>query len=150
MISLRKLIMRPGSPDRAMEQAYYESEGALARIAHVNRLSRDIMDVKYYTLDMAGQVTGQLRIFSRKGIVKLVNFDAGGNEFSVSLENIEITPDPDKFYIQLTLHCNGIGVPTIFMTGFGADTIDLRIVNTTGAGNEWGDVYFNYDIIKTE
>jgi hypothetical protein len=36
------------------------------------------------------------------------------------------------------------------MTGFGADTIDLRIVNTTGAGNEWGDVYFNYDIIKTE
>lgn len=142
--------MRPGSPDRAMEQAYYESEGALARIAHVNRLSKDIMDVKYYTLDMATQSSGQLRFFSKKGIVKLVNFDASSNELSVSLENDEIRADPEKFYIQLTLHSTGIAVPTIFMTGFGSDTIDVRIVNTTGQGNEWGNVYFNYSIIKIE
>ncbi len=142
--------MRPGSPDRAMEQAYYESEGALARIAHVNRLSKDIMDVKYYTLDMAAGTTGQLRFFSRKGIVNLTNFDETSTEFSVSLENIEITAAVDKFYVQLSLHSNGIAVPTIFMIGFGADTIDLKIVNTTGQGNEWGDIYFYYDIIKIE
>ena len=143
--------MRPGSPDRAMEQAYYESEGALARIAHVNRLSRDIMDVKYYTLDMGASATGQFRIFSRKGIVTLTNFDASSNELSVSLENIEITPNIDKFYVQLTVHYAGTGIPTIFMVGFGSDTIDLKIANTTGQGNEWGgDVYFYYDIIKIE
>lgn len=142
--------MRPGSPDRAMEQAYYESEGALARIAHVNRLSRDIMDVKYYTLDMEAGQEGQLRIFSKKGIVKLTNFDPDVNEFTVSLENIEITDDVDKFYVQLSLNCNGVAVPVIFMTGFGTNTINLRIMNTTNQGNEWGDVYFYYDILKLE
>jgi len=143
--------MRPGSPDRAMEQAYYESEGALARIAHVNRLSRDIMDVKYYELDMQAGSTGQLRFFSRKGIVNLTNFDQTATEFQVSLENIEVSnPSVDKFYVQLSLHSNGIAIPTIFVTGFGSDTIDLKIVNTTGQGSEWGDVYFYYDIIKIE
>ena len=61
--------MNPNSPDRALQQAYSEAEGALARIAHVNRLSRDIMDVKYYTLDMGASATGQLRFFSKEGIV---------------------------------------------------------------------------------
>ena len=141
--------MRPGSPDKAMEQAYYESEGALARIAHVNRLSRDINDIKYYDLDMQAGNFGLLRILSKKGIVELNNFDGTAADFSVSLQNPEITQEREKFYLQLTVYATGNAVPVIVGTGFAPDTLNLRIVDVNNTGN-WGLVYFYYDIVKLD
>ncbi|NDH55755.1 MAG: hypothetical protein EBY06_03585, partial [Burkholderiaceae bacterium] len=77
--------MNPASPDRAIQQAFHEAEGALARIAHVNRLSRDIMDVKFYELDLDNTTT--LRISSKKGIVELVNADPLVTTISIGLQN---------------------------------------------------------------
>jgi hypothetical protein len=142
--------MRPGSPDRALEQAYSESESALARIAHVNRLSRDINDIKFYELDMQAGDFGLLRIFSKKGIVDLVNFDSAATDFSITLQNSEITQDREKFYLQLTAYVTGSSVPVIFGTGFASDTLTLKIADVSGVTPDWGLVYFYYDIVKLD
>jgi hypothetical protein len=149
MISLKRLIMNPKSPDRALKQAYSEAEGALARIAHVNRLSRDIMDIKHYELDMNGGTSETLRIFSKKGIVDVINFDANSDTFTISLQNPEITPDKDKFYIQLTAYTSGTAVPTIFGIGAATDIFNLRIVDTA-ATQDWGNLYFYYELVKID
>ena len=141
--------MRPGSPDRAMEQAQYESEGALARIAHVNRLSRDINDIKYYEADLQGGTTATVRIFSKKGIVDVVNFDGAATEFFIALQNAEITPDREKFYVQLTAYTTGTALPVIVGIGFASDTFNLRIKDIDATSN-WGDLYFYYDMIKID
>ena len=149
MISLKKLIMRPGSPDRAMEQAYYESEGALARIAHVNRLSRDINDIKHYELDMETGNSALLRIFSKKGIVDLINVDDASDELFITLQNSEITQEREKFYLQLTAYTTGSAVPVIFGIGGATDTLNLKIVDVKAA-QDWGLLYFYYDIVKLD
>jgi hypothetical protein len=149
MISLKKLIMRPGSPDKAMEQAYYISDGALARIAHVNRLSRDINDIKFYELDMETGNSALLRIFSKKGIVDLINVDDASDELFITLQNSEITQEREKFYLQLTVYVTGSATPIIFGTGFGSDTLSLKIVDVKDA-QDWGLVYFYYDIVKLD
>ncbi len=141
--------MNPKSPDRALKQAYSEAEGALARIAHVNRLSRDIMDIKHYELDMNGGTSETLRIFSKKGIVDVINFDANSDTFTISLQNPEITPDKDKFYIQLTAYTSGTAVPTIFGIGAATDIFNLRIVDTA-ATQDWGNLYFYYELVKID
>jgi hypothetical protein len=149
MISLKKLIMRPGSPDKAMEQAYYISEGALARIAHVNRLSRDINDIKHYELDMQTGNSALLRIFSKKGIVDLINVDDASDELFITLQNSEITQEREKFYLQLTAYTTGSAVPVIFGIGGATDTLNLKIVDVKAA-QDWGLLYFYYDIVKLD
>ena len=141
--------MRPGSPDKAMEQAYYESEGALARIAHVNRLSRDIMDIKYYEVDLGTGTSATLRIFSRKGIVDVVNYDDTASEFFISLENSEITQDREKFYVQLTAYTTGSATPVIVGTGFASTVFNLKIKDVD-ATQDWGNLYFYYEIVKID
>lgn len=149
MISLKRLIMNPKSPDKALQQAFSEAESALARIAHVNRLSRDIMDIKYYTLDMQAGSSATLRIFSKKGIVDVVNYDGASQSFDISLQNSEITQDKDKFYIQFTVYSSGGAVPIIYGTGIVSDTYNLKLYDIDGGGN-WGDLYFYYDIVKID
>lgn len=149
MISLKRLIMNPKSPDKALQQAFSEAESALARIAHVNRLSRDIMDIKNYELDLGGGTSGTLRIFSKKGIVDVVNYDNVQSLFSISLQNSEIIPDTEKFYIQLTAYSSGGAIPTIYGTGAASDVFNLKIYDIDGGGN-WGNVYFYYEIVKID
>lgn len=149
MISLKRLIMNPKSPDRAIQQAYSEAEGALARIAHVNRLSRDIMDIKYYEVDLQAGTSAILRIFSKKGIVDVINYDGTASEFFITLQNPEITQDREKFYIQLTAYTTGDAVPVMFGVGAAPDTFNMRIVDVTAA-QDWGDLYFYYELVKID
>ena len=141
--------MKPGSPDRAIEQGYTQAESALARIAHVNRLSRDIMDIKFYEVDLGGGTSQTLRISSKKGIVDVINFDNNAQEFFISLQNPEITQDKEKFYVQLTAYTTGSAIPVIIGIGFIPDTFNLRIYDIDGGGN-WGELYFYYEIVKID
>jgi len=141
--------MKPGSPDRAMEQAYYESEGALARIAHVNRLSRDIMDIKYYEADLGTGTTAVIKISSKRGIVDVINYDATADTFFISLQNPEITPDKEKFYIQLTAYTTGSAIPVIMGIGTASDVFNIKIKDID-ATSDWDDLYFYYEIVKID
>lgn len=149
MISLKRLIMNPKSPDRALQQAYSEAEGALARIAHVNRLSRDIMDIKFYETDLSGGTGSVIRISSKKGIVDVVNFDSTAQTLFITLQNPEINQDREKFYIQLTAYVTGSAVPVIFGTGFASDTFSLKIFDAADT-DDWGNVYFYYELVKID
>lgn len=149
MISLKRLIINPKSPDRALQQAYSEAEGALARIAHVNRLSRDIMDIKYYEADCGGTDNATIRISSKKGIVDVVNIDNSAVNLVFSLQNSEIIPDREKFYLQLTAYTTSSAVPVIFGLGFSGDIFQVRVFDAAAA-NDWGDFYFYYEIVKID
>lgn len=149
MISLKRLIMNPKSPDRAIQQGYSEAEAAVARIAHVNRLSRDIMDIKYYEADCDGNNSALVRISSKKGIVELINIDGGQTSFYISLQNPEITQDREKFYVQLTAYTSGSAVPVIHGIGFASDTFNLRITDVN-ATEDWGSIYFYFEIVKID
>ena len=140
--------MKPGSPDRAIEQGFTQAESAPARIAHINRLSRDIMDIKYYEADLDGTSGGTINISSKKGIVDLVNFDDTADTISIALRNPEITPDREKFYIQLTAYTTGSAIPVIIGTGF-SDVFNLKIKDIEAA-EDWGDLYFYYEIVKID
>lgn len=141
--------MNPKSPDRALQQAYSEAESALARIAHVNRLSRDIMDIKFYEADLSGGTYANIRISSKKGIVDLTNFSGSAQEFAISLQNPEITQDREKFYVQLTAYSSGGAVPVIMGTGFAPDTFNIKIYDVTDS-QDWGSVYFYYELVKID
>lgn len=141
--------MNPKSPDRALQQAYSEAESALARIAHVNRLSRDIMDIKFYEADLGTGTSATIRISSKKGIIDLVNFDGTTQEFFITLQNPEITPDREKFYIQLTAYVTGTAIPVIFGVGAAPDTFNIKIHDVADT-DDWGDVYFYYEIVKID
>jgi hypothetical protein len=148
MISLKKLIMRPGSPDRALEQAFSESESALARIGHVNRLSRDIMDIKFYELDVNTTTTVKLK--SKKGIVEIVNLDPTTTDLTIYLQNPEITADHHKFYVQLTAYSNNYNItPIVIGRGFSADLFAMQIKNLDVA-DDWGLFYIYYDFVKID
>jgi hypothetical protein len=149
MISLKRLIMNPASPDKALQQAYSQAEGAPARIAHVNRLSRDVNDIKYYEADLQTGTSAILRIFSKKGIVDVINYDGTASEFFITLQNPEITQDREKFYIQLTAYTTGDAVPVMFGVGAAPDTFNMRIVDVTAA-QDWGDLYFYYEMVKID
>lgn len=145
--------MNPKSPDRALQQAYSEAEGALARIAHVNRLSRDIMDIKEYDLDLAGGTNGLLRIFSKRGIVTLKNINQTSSDLAINLQNDEID-DPSKFYIQLSVFTSGNAIPIIFAYPLPlfpgpANTFGLRIRDIDSTQN-WGTIIFYYDLVKID
>lgn len=148
MISLRKLIQKPGSPDIALVQAP-KDESALARIAHVNRLSKDIYDVLRYEMDYSqGNI---LQIDSKKGIVDIVNASALDDTLTIYLENPEInTPNRDKYYIQLTVYSsNSFVTPLIYGRGFITNGFHIEIKNIEPA-TDWGALYFYYDLLKLE
>lgn len=151
MISLKRLIMNPASPDRALKQAYSEAESALARIAHVNRLSRDIMDIVYYDIDFAGGQGGNLKISSKKGIIHIENPDPNSDELFLYLENPEITYDREKFYIQLTGYSTGNAIPVVSGAGFAPSQFLTRIYDVAGASApKWGVLYMYYEIVKID
>lgn len=140
--------MKPGSPDRAIEQGYTQAESALARIAHVNRLSRDIMDIKYYNIDV--NIDNTLRIFSKKGIVEVTAPDPVGTSFNVYLRNPEIEADHDKFYIQLSVYSSNSAVtPIIIARGISTDLFQLEIKNLDAAA-DWGLLYFYFELVKID
>lgn len=141
--------MKPGSPDRAIEQGYTQAESALARIAHVNRLSRDIMDIKYYEVDLQTGTTAVVRISSKRGIVDVINYDATADTFLISLQNAEIIPDREKFYIQLTAYTTGDATPIIVGTGTVSDLFNLKIKDIDAA-QDWGNLYFYYELVKID
>jgi len=149
MISLKRLIQLPKSPERAIEQAYSIAEAAVARIAHVNRLSRDIMDINYYELDLNENSSGTLRISSKKGIVDVVNFEGSTETFNIYLQHQEIEADREKFYLQLTVYSSGIAVPIIYGRGISTDLFHIQIVDVKDNQN-WGDLYFYYEIVKID
>ena len=151
MISLKRLIMKPGSPDRAIEQGYTQAESALARIAHVNRLSRDIMDIKYYEIDLDSSNSGVLKISSKKGIVEVANPDTGSDDLFIYLQNPEITAERDKFYLQLTGYTTGNALPVVIGAGYASDQLLVRISDAKATGNpDWGILYFYYELVKID
>lgn len=139
--------MNPKSPDRALQQAYSEAESALARIAHVNRLSRDIMDIKHYEVDMGGVSSGTVRISSKKGIIDFVNYDQIAQEYYITLQNPEITQDREKFYIQLTAYATA-GAPIIWGAGISPDTFQVRVRNLDVTSLQ--NAYFYYELVKID
>ena len=146
MISLKRLVMDPYSPDKAIKQGRI-SESALARIAHVNRLSKDVNDILYYEIDPS--VNSTLRIRSKKGIVKVLNPTT--TNIQITLQNVEIPiqAEPEKIYVQLTITSDGGSSVLIYGIGLTADnqyTVELR----TLSGVTWGNVYFQYDIVVLE
>jgi len=141
--------MKPSSPDKALKQAWSESEASIARLAHVNRLSRDIMDIKLYEVDLDGANYANIKISSKKGIVDLVNFDGDAQDMYISLQNPEITPEREKFYIQLTAYVTGTAIPVIFGVGAAPDTFNIRIHDVADTDN-WGELYFYYEIVKID
>lgn len=151
MISLKRLIMNPKSPDKALQQAYSEAESALARIAHVNRLSRDIMDIKYYDVDFGASSSITLRISSKKGIIHLENMDPNTDELFLYLDNPEITYDREKFYVQLTGYATGTAIPIVTGAGFAPSQFLTRIYDAKATGTpNWGVLYMYYEIVKID
>lgn len=150
MITLRKLIQNPGSPDIALKQKWHDSEAALARLAHVNRLSRDVYDIKFYELDLDGAASGTLLIDSKKGIVEILNADATSTSLNISLQNSEIIPNHDKFYVQFSVYCDTSDVtPLIIGRGYVGDLLNLEIKNLETAA-DWSLLYFYYELVKID
>jgi len=141
--------MKPGSPDRAIEQGFTQAESGLARIAHVNRLSRDIMDIKYYEADLQAGTSATIRILSKRGIVNVVNYDGTADTFFISLQNPEITAEKETFYIQLTAYTTGTAIPVIVGIGTASDVFNLKIKDID-ATSDWDDLYFYYEIVKID
>jgi hypothetical protein len=140
--------MKPGSPDRAIEQGYTQAESALARIAHVNRLSRDIMDIKNYTIDMDVNTTQLIK--SKRGIVDIVNADPAATSLTIYLQNPEIEADREKFYIQLTTYSNNYDItPIAIGRGISTDLFQIEIKNLDAA-DDWGDLYIYYELVKID
>lgn len=138
--------MDPHSPDKAIKQGRI-SESALARIAHVNRLSKDINDILYYEIDPS--VSNLLRIRSKKGIVKILNPNASNIQIVLTNPEIPVQAEPDKIYVQLTVTSSGGSSVLIFGVGLTADqefTVEMR----TLSGVNWGNLYFQYDIVVLE
>ena len=149
MISLKRLIQLPGSPDIALKQKWHEGEAAPARIAHVNRLSRDIMDIKYYEADLENGVSKVIRISSRKGIVDVENPDGSSDTLFFYLDNPEIEPDRTKFYLQLTAYTTGNSTPVITGAGYSGTQLLVKIVDVSGT-LDWSNLYFYYEIVKID
>jgi len=142
--------MNPTSPDRAVQQAFSEAEGSLARIAHVNRLARDIMDLKYYEYSVGG--TTVPRVASKKMIIKVDSASIGTvSSFGVPLESVEFTADYSKFYFQLSLKVSNSQITgvSVVLDNIG-DGNALLMVSYPGAPTIWSDVYVYVDILKLD
>jgi|APGre2960657404_1045060.scaffolds.fasta_scaffold18041_3 hypothetical protein len=150
MISLKKLIQFPGSPDIALQQKLKESEATFARIAHVNRLSRDVYDIVTYHVDMAGNPGVTVPIDSKKGILDLENADATATSLDIYLQNDEITTDRTKFYIQLSVYVSNTAVtPIAIGRGLATDLFHVEIKNLDVA-DTWDNLYLYYELVKID
>ena len=150
MISLKKLIQLPGSPDIALKQQWKEAEAAPARIAHVNRLSRDIYDILKYDVDMEGGTTVTVKIDSKKGILDIENADAGETSLFIYLDNSEITLDRTKFYTQFSVYTTNPAVtPIVIGRGFAPTSLLIEIKNLDVAA-DWTNLYVYYELVKID
>lgn len=150
MISFRKLTIKPHSPDRVLEQSSI-AESALARIAHVNWLGREVYDVKLYEIDLDGTITGSVKIKSRKGIVKIINADPTEKTLTLSLENGEIEEKLNQFWIQTTVFCDSSSIaPIIIVRDVNEGSVDIEIKNLETDAADWENLYFYYDVIKID
>jgi len=147
MSRLRPFDIKPGSPDAAIKAGGYE-EATLARIAHLNRFSRDVNNIKFYQLDIA---TAQvLKITSKKGIVEVLNANSAVTTLDIGLQHPDIVAEHDKFYIQLSVYSNSYAItPIIIGRGFSVDTFGLQIKNLEVAA-DWGMLYFYYEIVRID
>lgn len=142
-ISIRKLIQKPGSPDIALEQATI-AESALARIAHVNRLPKDVYDIVYHTLDLSD--TDTLRVKSKRGIVEVSGAEDGNA--TIFLRNREILEDPTKFYFQFSVKSPS---PSIVVAQHRALVNDTAEIELMLVGGEWASpLILYYEMIKIE
>jgi len=149
-MSLRPLYVKPGSPDPAIKAGTY-AESALARIAHINRFSRDTNDIKFYETNMGGENSTTIKITSKKGIVELVSPDGGSSELYIYLQNSDITTDREIFYLQLTAYTTGSCIPVIMGAGYSADQLLVRISDAKQSGNtDWGILYFYYELVRID
>lgn len=150
MISLKKLIQVPGSPDIALQQKWKESEAAHARIAHVNRLSRDVYDIVTYHVDMETNNTVTVPIDSKKGILDIENADPTATSLFIYLENSQITFDRTKFYLQLSVYTtNGAVTPIVIGRGF-APSQSLVEIKNLDAPASWDNLYLYYELVKID
>jgi hypothetical protein len=150
MISLKKLIQVPGSPDIALKQQWKESEAAPARIAHVNRLSRDVYDIVTYSVDMEEGSVITVPIDSKKGILDIENADDGSVKLDIYLQNDEITNDRTKFYIQLSVYTTNFNVlPIAIGRGISTDLFHVEIRNLDIAST-WDNLYLYYELVKID
>jgi hypothetical protein len=150
MISLKKLIQTPGSPDIALQQKWKESEAAPARIAHVNRLSRDIYDIITYSVDLSGGTSATVKIDSKKGILDIENADDTATSLFLYLQNDEITQDRTKFYLQLSVYTtNGNITPIVIGRGYNSDQLLIEIKNLDAA-DDWTNLYVYYELVKID
>ena len=147
--------MRPGSPDRAIEQAFSESEAGLARIAHVNRATRDIMDVKYYECDISLEET--VRVQSKKLIIKVLGISNTNSNFGIRLISPEFTVtgevgDYDKFYFQMSAYqpqTSDLGL-TIVLRNISEGYADFEVNRAAGDPTEWLDPIVYIEILKLD
>jgi len=150
MISLKKLIQVPGSPDIALKQQWKESEAAHARLAHVNRLSRDVYDIVTYSVDMANSSTITVPIDSKKGILDIENADATATSLDIYLQNDEITLDRTKFYVQFSVYVSNTAVtPIVIGRGIALDLFHVEIKNLNAA-DTWDNLYLYYELVKID
>lgn len=150
MISLKKLIQLPGSPDIAIKQQWREAEAAPARIAHVNRLSRDVYDIVTYEVDMGGGSSITVPIDSKKGILDIENADATATSLNLYLQNDEITYDRTKFYLQLSVYVTNLNVtPIAIGRGFSGDLFHVELKNLDAASS-WDNLYLYYELVKID
>ncbi len=150
MISLKKLIQLPGSPDIALKQQWKDAEAAPARIAHVNRLSRDIYDIVTYAVDLNGGTSVTIPIDSKKGILDVEDADATATSLTFFLKNDEITADRTKFYIQLSVYTTNTAVtPIIIGRGISTDIFEIQVKNLSAAA-AWTNLYVYYELVKID
>lgn len=150
MISLKPLIMNPKSPDRALQQAWSIAEGALARLAHVNRLARDIYDIKTYQVDLNNTASATFRLDSKKGIVNLLNAPNSVTKLFITITNPEIVADTNLMYMQLSVYSDNTSItPIIVGRSIVGTDLSVEIRNIDAAGN-WGNLYFYYSLVKLD
>jgi hypothetical protein len=150
MISLKKLIQVPGSPDIALQQKWKDSEAAHARLAHVNRLSRDVYDIVTYEVNLANGTNAVIPINSKKGILDIENADATATSLYIYLRNDEITYDRLKFYIQLSVYTtNGAVTPIAIGRGIAPAEFLIEIKNLDAAAS-WDNLYLYYELVKID
>lgn len=150
MISLKKLIQLPGSPDIALKQKWRNSEASLARLAHVNRLSKDVYDILIYHVDMGNNSVVNVSINSKKGILDIENADATATSLYIWLENNEITYDRTKFYLQLSVYTTNSNVtPIAIGRGFNPEQFQIEIKNLDAAAS-WDNLYLYYELVKID
>lgn len=150
MISLKPLIMNPKSPDRALEQAWSIAEGALARLAHVNRLARDVYDIKTYQVDLNNTASATFRLNSKKGIVNLLNAPNNVTKLFITITNPEIVANTNLMHMLLSVYSDNTDITPIIV-GRSIVGTDLNVeIRNIDPADSWGNLYFYYSLVKLD